>query len=194
MRSDWNQTLPSWCLNRRLQQNITEPPLLFYQLWNTARYSLDGFIDYIRNVGTCQQCHHATCFCVRVGSLLPVLLGHTKRLQCIRFCNPQHIHTKHDQMSNNHCASSQPVPCTSEEACIQCYHENNKMHATIWPLFFNLLGCDTVVCVILKLPLWLFCKWIGLFVHISARDVVFLLVIFLGFAEFIGMCSHSEII
>jgi hypothetical protein len=60
------------CLNRRLQQNLTEPPLLFYQLWNTIRYSLDGFIDYIKNVGTCQQCHDATCSCVRVGSLLPV--------------------------------------------------------------------------------------------------------------------------
>jgi hypothetical protein len=72
MRSDWNQTLPLWCLNRRLQQNLTEPPLLFYQLWNTTRYSLDGFIDYIKNVGTCQQCHDAICFCGRVGSLLPV--------------------------------------------------------------------------------------------------------------------------
>jgi hypothetical protein len=47
-------------------------PFCFYQLWNTTRYSLDGIIDYIKNVGTCQQCHHATCFCVRVGSPLPV--------------------------------------------------------------------------------------------------------------------------
>ncbi len=111
MRSDWIQTLPLCCLNRRLQQNLTEPPLLFYQLWNTTRYSLDGFIDYIKNVGTCQQCHHATCFCVRVGSLLPVQEDTQNVLQRIRFCNPQHIHTKHDQMSNNHhCTPSQPVP------------------------------------------------------------------------------------
>jgi hypothetical protein len=147
MRSDWNQTLPLWCLNRRLHQNLTEPPLLFYHLWNTTRYSLDGFIDYIKNVGTCQQCHHATCFCVRVGSLLPMQEDTQKRLQCIRFCSPQHIYTKHDQMSNNHCAPSQLVPGTNEEACIQWYHENSKMHATIWPVFFNLLGCDTHWCV-----------------------------------------------
>jgi hypothetical protein len=50
-------------------------------------------------------------------------------------------------------APSQPVPCTNEkEACIQCYRENSKVGATIWPVFLNLLGCDTLVCVIWNHP------------------------------------------